>query len=292
MEYYLLIGLSVLLLGGLVWWYIHRQRQLKLRAFLMREALRNHDYTFRLSTRGLPAGERAMQELLNDMGQEIHRLMAQQEVTSWQRLTRVLTHEIMNATAPIASITQTFLERPDVKGTPLEEGIRAIRDTSSGLNAFVESYRKFMQLQKPHPVEVQLSELVESVVALYSTLTWHTDIASISTVYVDANLLRQVLTNLVKNAVEAGASMVDIRWLPCSPEARGVMLAVSNDGQPIPAEIRNEIFVPFFTTKRHGSGIGLALSRQMMVIQDGDLQLADTPVSGYHTSFIITLTNA
>lgn len=292
MEYYLLIGLSVLLLGGLVWWYIHRQRQLKLRAFLMREALRNHDYTFRLSTRGLPAGERAMQELLNDMGQEIHRLMAQQEVTSWQRLTRVLTHEIMNATAPIASITQTFLERPDVKGTPLEEGIRAIRDTSSGLNAFVESYRKFMQLQKPHPVEVQLSELVESVVALYPTLTWHTDIASISTVYVDANLLRQVLTNLVKNAVEAGASMVDIRWLPASPEARGVMLAVSNDGQPIPAEIRNEIFVPFFTTKRHGSGIGLALSRQMMVIQDGDLQLADTPVSGYHTSFIITLTNA
>ena len=262
---------------------VRHQHRLKQRAWLMREALRNHDFSFRLPTRGLPSGERAMQQLLNDQGQEIRRLMAQQEVASWQQLTRVLTHEIMNATAPIQSITQSFLSRPDVKGTPLEDGIRAIHDTSAGLTSFVESYRKFMQLQKAEPTDTQLGEVVESVQALYPTLNWHTgDIDR--NLYTDANLLRQVLTNLVKNAQEADATTIDIRWT-----ADGNALAVSNDGAPIPAEVRSEIFVPFFTTKHGGSGIGLALSRQMMVMQGGDLMLSERPEAGFHVTFLLLI---
>ncbi len=276
----IIIGVAV---SGLALWYVRHQRKLKERAWLMREALHNHDYSFRLPTKGLPPGERAMQQLLNDMGQEIRGLMAQNEVESWQRLTRVLTHEIMNATAPISSITQSFLNRPDVKGTPLEDGIRAICETSSGLTSFVESYRKFMQLQKAEPAHIRLREVVTSVQALYSSLKWEIAIDAGQTVHADANLLRQVLANLVKNAKEAGATQIDIRW------KEGSLLAVSNDGAPIAAEACKEIFVPFFTTKRRGSGIGLPLSRQMMVMQGGDLMLSDTRMGGYNVTFLLRI---
>ena len=279
---YVVIIISVIVLGFMVW-YIRDQRRLKERAYLMREALHNHDFSFRLPTKGLPSGERAMQQLLNDMGQEIRGLMAQNEVESWQRLTRVLTHEIMNATAPISSITQSFLNRPDVKGTPLEDGIRAICETSTGLTSFVESYRKFMQLQKAEPTDIQLCEVIANVQTLYPSLKWNVDIDAEQSVFADTNLLRQVLTNLAKNAQEAGATQIDIRW-----RDDGV-LAVSNDGSPIPAEVRKEIFVPFFTTKRRGSGIGLPLSRQMMVMQGGDLTLSDTHVGGCNVSFLLVL---
>ena len=279
--------LLMMIIGGVALgfavWYVRHQRRLKERAYLMREALHNHDYSFRLPTKGLPPGERAMQQLLNDMGQEIRRLMAQNEVESWQRLTRVLTHEIMNATAPISSITQSFLNRPDVKGTSLEDGIRAICETSTGLTSFVESYRKFMQLQKADPMDIQLREVVENVQTLYPLLKWNIDVNAGQMVYADANLLRQVLTNLAKNAQEAGATQIDIRW-----RDDGV-LTVSNDGAPIPAEVRKEIFVPFFTTKRRGSGIGLPLSRQMMVMQGGDLMLSDVHVGGYNVTFLLVL---
>ena len=279
--------LLMMIIGGVALgfavWYVRHQRRLKERAYLMREALHNHDYSFRLPTKGLPPGERAMQQLLNDMGQEIRRLMAQNEVESWQRLTRVLTHEIMNATAPISSITQSFLNRPDVKGTSLEDGIRAICETSTGLTSFVESYRKFMQLQKADPMDIQLREVVENVQTLYPLLKWNIDVNAGQMVYADANLLRQVLTNLAKNAQEAGATQIDIRW-----RDDGV-LTVSNDGAPIPAEVRKEIFVPFFTTKRRGSGIGLPLSRQMMVMQGGDLMLSDAHVGGYNVTFLLVL---
>ena len=86
--------------------FVHHQRLLKDRAHLMREAMRNKDFTFRLPVQGLFEGERALQETLNDLGTDINHLVAQNEVESWQRLTRVLTHEIMNATTPISSITQ------------------------------------------------------------------------------------------------------------------------------------------------------------------------------------------
>ena len=279
---YVMMIIGVVALGFAVW-YIRHQRRLKERAYLMREALHNHDYSFRLPTKGLPAGERAMQQLLNDMGQEIRVLMAQNEVESWQRLTRVLTHEIMNATAPISSITQSFLHRPDVKGTPLENGIRAICETSAGLTSFVESYRKFMQLQAAEPTDIYLLEVVENVRTLFPLLSWNIDVDAGQMVHADANLLRQVLTNIVKNAQEAGATQIDIRW------REGDGLTVSNDGAPIPAEVRKEIFVPFFTTKRHGSGIGLALSRQMMVMQGGDLTLSNAHVGGCNVSFLLRM---
>ncbi len=105
----------------------------------MRDAMRHRDFSFRLPTKGLLFGEKAMQKALNDMGHDIEKLVAHNEVESWQRLTRVLTHEIMNATTPIRSISQAYLSNPDIKDTLYEEGIQAIYDTSTGLAEFVNS---------------------------------------------------------------------------------------------------------------------------------------------------------
>ena len=274
-TWYIIIGI-VTVAGG--WWFIRHQRRLRLRAHLMEEAIHNRDFTFRLPTNGLLPGERAMQETLNRLGEIIRQQVNQNEVESWERLTRVLTHEIMNATAPIASISQSLLVRPDVKGTPLEEGIHAIFTTSQHLNNFVDSYRKLSQLQQPTLEDVRLSALVHDIQQLYPDVAWDCSVTDDAIVSADPNMLRQILINLVKNALEAGARRIGIEY-----HAGGLL--VSNDGLPIPAEARKSIFVPFFTTKRTGNGIGLSLARRMMIQQGGSLSLLDQPQSGYHATF-------
>ena len=274
-TWYIIIGIVILVEVGTI---IHHQRKLRLRAHLMEEAIHNRDFTFRLPTNGLLPGERAMQETLNRLGEIIRQQVNQNEVESWERLTRVLTHEIMNATAPIASISQSLLVRPDVKGTPLEEGIHAIFTTSQHLNNFVDSYRKLSQLQQPTLEDVRLSALVHDIQQLYPNIAWLCSVADDAIVSADPNMLRQILINLVKNALEAGARRIGIEY-----HAGGLL--VSNDGLPIPAEARKSIFVPFFTTKRTGNGIGLSLARRMMIQQGGSLSLLDQPQSGYHATF-------
>ena len=287
---YIIIGVIIV---GFAVWFVHHQRRLRLRAHLMQEAIRNRDFTFRMPTHGLLPGERAMQETLNQLGDTIRQQVNQNEVESWERLTRVLTHEIMNATAPVSSISQSLLSRPDIKGTPLEEGIHAIFTTSQHLNTFVDSYRKLSQLQEPALEEVCLSTLIKDIQQFYPDLIWQCTVADNAVVNADPNMLRQIFINLVKNAIEAGAQHIGIENQGDRPrdyeQDHGPvpLILVSNDGQPIPAEARKSIFVPFFTTKRSGSGIGLSLSRRMMVQQGGSLSLQDQPQSGYHTTFLL-----
>ena len=278
----ILLTLFLLLVVTITLLFYHHQQLLKTRAHLMREAVRNREFTFSLPTSGLLPGERALQQALNDLGQDISRLVAQNEVESWQRLTRVLTHEIMNATTPIQSISQAYLHSPKIVGTPYEEGIRAIYETSSGLAHFVASYRTLTQLQEPVITTVPLAQLAEKIQPLYPTLEWHIDIAPTVTLQADETLLRQVFINLVKNAVEAEATAMALTW----DKEKGV-LYVSNNGSPIPAEVRREIFIPFFTTKQSGSGIGLSIARQLLIMQDITLTLPDTAQSGYHVTFAL-----
>lgn len=286
------VGLGVGLLI-LIILFIRHQRLLSLRARLMREALRNHDFTFRLPTTLLFPGERDLQNTLNEMGSEINRLLARSEVESWRRLTRVLTHEIMNSVAPIQSITQAYIASPMVKGTPLEEGMKAIYDTSLSLATFVDSYRKLTQLQPADIQHVDLQQFVTSIPALYPDIQWHISLNTPTSAKTDLGMLRQVMTNIIKNAIEAEAHSVDIRLAQCSAndnlqeEDTTLQLLVSNDGQAIAAEVAREIFIPFFTTKKKGQGIGLAIARQMMMACGGNLWLADTPVAGYHTTFVV-----
>ncbi len=278
----ILLFILIVIVAVSFWFYRH-QLLLKDRAHLMREAIHNRDFTFHLPVKGLFFGERALQEALNDMGKNIRTLVAQKEVESWQRLTRVLTHEIMNATAPISSISQAYLNNSQIKGTIYEEGIRAIYETAGGLSNFVDSYRKFTNLQEPNMIPIHLPTFFKNFMTLYPQVKWRIDLPADIQITADENMLRQVMINLVKNAIEAGAKEIDVRW------KEG--LCISNNGMPIPTDVAREIFIPFFTTKQTGCGIGLSLSRQMMIKQGIELKLAETPISGYPVTFLFTVDN-
>jgi signal transduction histidine kinase len=272
------------------WWFIRHQRKLRLRAHLMQEAIRNKDFTFRMPTDGMFFGERAMQETLNQLGETIRQQVNQNEVESWERLTRVLTHEIMNATAPITSISQSLLNRPDVKDSPLEDGIQAIYDTSRHLSDFVVSYRKMSELEKPKIGDVALLKMIDDIRKAYPQLTWEVNVSSDLTVRADEGMLRQVLMNLVKNAIEAKAQKIVVeKDQGANHNSAFLTLYIGNDGLPIPAENRQSLFVPFFTTKRSGSGIGLSLSRRMMILQGGMLDLVEQSRQGCSVVFMLSL---
>lgn len=270
---------GILIVAAAVRFYRH-QCLLRDRAYLMREAVRNRDFSFRLPVKGLFFGERAMQQALNDMSLDIKALEARKEVESWQRLTRVLTHEIMNAATPICSISQAYLADPSIKGTPYEEGIIAIHQTGMGMTAFVENYRKLTDLQEAELEEVDLQQALETLRALYPDVVWHISTNGQLRFKADRGMMLQVLSNLAKNACEAGARDIDIRW--------DNALLISNNGAPIPPDVAREIFVPFFTTKQTGSGIGLALARLMMHKQGMNLSLAEQPIPGFRTTFVIS----
>lgn len=280
MNYELLTALACLLL--LIILFRRHQRRMTRRAWLMLEAIKNRDFSFRLPTRGLLPGERAMQEALNDLGGQLARLLRENEVENWRKMARVMTHEIMNNIAPIASISQSLTERPDIQGTPLEPAVQTIYDTSQHLTALVEDFRMLTMRREQHPTSVGLARMADAVSALFPTLQWYISLPEDLTVKTDEGMLRQTLTNMAKNAKEAGAKTIGIRW-------QGSALMMSNDGSPIPAELEQEIFTPFFTTKRGGSGIGLALSRQLMVMQGGDLSLETPPERGFTVTFRIDM---
>ena len=292
MWVYIIIGVIIV---GFAVWFVYHQRMLRLRAHLMQEAIRNKDFTFRMPTHGLLPGERAMQETLNQLGETIRQQVNQNEVESWERLTRVLTHEMMNATAPITSISQSMLNRSDVKDTPLENGIKAIYETSRHLSDFVVNYRKMSELEKPVLKDVRLLAVIDEISKAYPQLTWEVSVPADLVVRADIGMLRQVLMNLVKNAIEANATKMVVEETDSTAEANSSLfthhfsLYIGNDGLPIPAENRQSLFVPFFTTKRSGSGIGLSLSRRMMIQQGGMLDLAETPLQGCHAAFILSL---
>ena len=266
---------------------VHHQHKLRLRAHLMKEAIRNQDFSFRLPTNNLLPGERAMQEALNELGENIRQQMNKNEVESWERLTRVLTHEMMNATAPITSISQSLLSRPDVKGTLLEDGIKAIYDTSRHLSDFVTNYRKMSELEKPVLSEVPLRPMLDELCKTYQQLAWTIDVPADTILKADKGMLRQILMNLIKNAIEAEATKIIIE-LTNTQHPSPITLLIGNDGSPIPAENRQSLFVPFFTTKRTGSGIGLSLSRRMMIQQGGMLDLAEKNLPGCHVTFVLS----
>lgn len=295
-----MIYVFVFVLLILVALYIRRQFKMRRACRHILEALDNKDYTFRLSNRGSWLGDKALIDTLNGLIQKISEERQDVEVQSWEKLTRILTHEIMNGIAPITSLSDVFMRRKDVKESPIYDGIKAIHDTSIGLMDFVDSYRKFTSLQQPAPEEFSLRELIEGVKNLGSvpddiTLTVRYDLDD-DTVYADRNLFRQVLINIVKNGVEAFKDVThnnnrEIQIFAYQYPGTPFRIAISNNGAPIPEDVRQDIFVPFFTTKKTGSGIGLALCRQIMRLSGGSINLLRTNTNGWPTTFVLELPN-
>jgi two-component system nitrogen regulation sensor histidine kinase NtrY len=227
--------------------------------------------------------------------QNIQTELQKQELESWQNLTRVLRHEIMNSITPISSLTSTLREileqdltkKEDVYelkaegADDLREGLNTIENRSKGLIKFIDAYREYTSLPQPKIATVRVKDLIEKVAQLLKPELKKTEIdfsykweSEYLTVQVDTEMIEQVLINLVKNAIEA---------LENTPSARievvgryqnnSVLIEVIDNGPGIIPEAIERIFIPFFTTKKTGSGIGLALSRQIMQMHNGALSV-------------------
>ena len=284
----ILIATAIVAIATLI---IRHQISLKRRAYLMREAINNRDYSFKLSTSGLLFGDKAMQQALNAMGEIIKEQSNRSEVDSWRNLSRVLTHEIMNTTAPIASISQALLNQEEIKGTRTEKGLETINTAVHHLNVFIESYRKMSQLDDPNCSLFPADEFFKQITSLFTQVNWNIENKNVSSLFADQTMLHQAVVNIVKNAVEAKANNIDIKidMTTTDDKKKYTDIYISNDGTTIPPDIAKIIFIPFFTTKSYGTGIGLALCRQIIVTLGGDIELTDSPYANYNTTFRVRL---
>jgi nitrogen fixation/metabolism regulation signal transduction histidine kinase len=216
----------------------------------------------------------------NDISNEI----AENEQQSWAKLIRVLTHEIMNTMTPISSLSETLLSF-DGLSDDLKNGLSTISQSSKGVIKFVDSYRNLTRVAAPVRKAFYFKELAERVIsltreqaAMSGAICTYEEKSEDIILYADEGQITQILINLVKNAVQADArNIVITAQLTLSEQT---VISVTNDGLPISRESQDEIFVPFFTTKQEGTGIGLSLSRQIMRLHNGSLTLTQSNESG------------
>ena len=206
------------------------------------------------------------------------RLLMEKERNAWQSLLRVLSHEMNNSLAPIASISQsmqTQLQKPreQINFTQLMEGVNIINERAESLNHFIASYSQLSHLPHPNKKPVQLGALLAVTTSLFPQASFTYDDADIE-VNVDKEQFEQVLINIFKNSIEAMTNLDEHNiQIYCSIELEKVQISVTDSGCGI-ANLDN-IFVPFYTTKTEGSGIGLALCRQIMFNHSGSIDIAN-----------------
>ncbi|MFA5820108.1 MAG: ATP-binding protein, partial [Bacteroidales bacterium] len=240
--------------------------------------------------------------------QDIKNELDEKELESWMKLIRVLMHEIMNSITPITSLSESLSHIYSTEGIPVlpEEvtaktivttlqGLNVIKEQGKGLMSFVESYRKLTRVPEPVKKLFRVADLLSRVQILYSSLE-RSDRIDLSfslkdpdlEIFADQNLISLVLINLVKNALEANEN---------NPEGKIIIVAgndsnhhpeicVIDNGPGITEENLDEIFVPFFTTRQNGSGIGLSISKQIMRVHGGYLKVRSVP--GKETVFCLS----
>ena len=210
----------------------------------------------------------------------IHDELDRKEAESWEKLTRILTHEIMNSLAPVTSISHTLLSSSGDAET-MRQGLETIHSTSDRLLRFVDSFRAVTRIPTPQKAPFYLSELVSEALALTQrdNIKVEVNIEPEDTMlYADRTLMSQVMVNLLKNATDALSEQESVAdriitiHSSIDSEER-IQIEVTNNGAAIPDEVAENIFTPFFTTKTDGSGIGLAVSRQILRLHGGSLRL-------------------
>ncbi len=215
------------------------------------------------------------------------------ESSAWRNLIRVLTHEIMNTLTPVASLAQTcktMLEDGEINDD-VREAVNTIARRSEGLMSFVSHYRELLHLPEPSLQRFSVVDVFNGLRTLMQDELRNIEVAIEVTpesleLEADLNLIEQVLLNLVRNAVDAvdGAGNGQIRLLGLIDHGR-ILLTVQDNGPPIPDSVLDQVFVPFFTTKRDGSGIGLSLSRQIMTAHGGEIAISSDE-SGTRVSLV------
>ena len=213
---------------------------------------------------------------VSDINSEVSEI----QVESWSKLSRILTHEIMNSLAPVTSLSDTLLQIDRPLDSDVKRGLETISATSRRLVTFVDGYRRFTRIPAPQREPFEVRELIRQAVVLTAAeddLRIHVDIDPADTMlYADKTQLGQVAGSLLKNAREAIAGRPDgeIEIRSRIDAAEHVVIDFSNNGGAIPAEVAENIFTPFYTTKPDGSGIGLSLSRRIMQLHGGSLRLS------------------
>lgn len=207
--------------------------------------------------------------------------MEHSEELSWIKLVRVLNHEIMNTITPIASLSDTLskdIKEGNINKEDLKNGLDTISSSSQALIKFVNNYRNLTRVAAPVKKPFYVRELIDHVRQLTDNQLKEASVnftykekSDDVLLYADFTQISQVIINLVKNAVQAGATRIAVESVINVNEQ--VIVSVSNNGRPISSSSCDEIFVPFYTTKQNGSGIGLSLSRQIMRLHNGSISL-------------------
>lgn len=241
----------------------------------------------------------------------IQSVLEEQETEAWQKLISVLTHEIMNSITPIASLSSTIdimikslnqakIEDPNATLDEetvgeIQQGLQTIHKRSTGLMHFVNTYRNLTRIPKPNFKIITVNSLLNNVIPLMeeeikqSNINFNIDISTEDMKFSgDEELLEQVIINLIKNAIHAleGRPSPQITFKGYLSKRGRVTIQVIDNGEGILPEVLDKIFIPFFTTKPKGSGIGLSLSRQIMRLHGGSITAFSQPDSG--TTFTLT----
>ena len=219
---------------------------------------------------------------------DIRNELSSRELESWTKLIRVLTHEIMNNVAPITSLSETLIHKAD--DDDIKEGLSVINTTGKQLLNFVNNYRRMTLIPKPQPKLFYVKPFLERMITISSEYSKDSNINLDIPVpdlilYADESLIAHVVTNLLKNAVEAGATSISFSAYTTPDDS--IIIDISNNGNPIPSEEAQQIFLPFFTTRPTGSGIGLSISRQITKQSGGSIELitSDTTATLFRLKF-------
>jgi len=238
---------------------------------------------------------------------EFERKLHQKEYESWEKLMRVLTHEIMNSITPIVSLSETLLSyfqikhvsksTKDITELTIEKtirGLETIKSQGQNLIYFTESYRQYSGLKQPEFKYFSLTDLIENIQMLYQEILqqqirFSTDFFQPQIqIYADENMLSQVLINLLKNSIQALTEQSEREiHIKVYIQEMILFIKITDNGSGIPSNLLEDIFIPFFTTKKDGTGIGLSLSRQIIRMHGGELSVKSQPF--HETSFIISL---
>ena len=257
-----------------------RRKDIKKVAYMM-DALEDGELNFRFQDKN------KFNRTLNRIRTIFEKQRQAHEQDSWTKLIRVLTHEIMNTVSPIASLSDALSKSMDDEGhseLDVKAGLNTISDSSKNLIKFVETYRELSGVARPVKKAVDLQELMDKVIGLdkellaaHAATCTYTPEESDLMVYADEGQISQILINLIKNALQAGAKHITITGRMGKED--DVILRIANDGEPIPVAAQEQIFVPFYTTKKEGSGIGLSLARQIMRQHNGSIDLVKSDVN-------------
>lgn len=238
---------------------------------------------------------------------DIKNQLDEKELDSWRKLIRVMMHEIMNSITPVTSLSESLAGYFYKDGTTVSpknidtktiettiRGLEVIREQGKGLINFVESYRKITRLPAPEKKVFQVKNLIDHIRILSNSFdnADHVGLSCSVTppkleLYADEKLISQVLINLVKNAYQAieGNKNAKIKINAVVNKAGHPTISIIDNGTGISDELMDKIFVPFFTTKENGSGIGLSISRQIMQLHGGSLKMSSVP--GKYTSAVL-----